>query len=138
TGRGAGTGIEHLGHLPRRRARRSPRRADPRRAGRRITADRRGRPRTERAGLAVTGDQCLQEHGVTGMTSTKDGNRMSSCILFGPADATADFGGYEPMLRRSAVARSIYREVAELADIAVDRLIDGAVPHVHPVLLRWI
>lgn len=63
---------------------------------------------------------------------------MSSCILFGPADATADFGGYEPMLRRSAVARSIYREVAELADIAVDRLIDGAVPHVHPVLLRWI
>lgn len=42
------------------------------------------------------------------------------------------------MLRGSAVAQSIYREFSEAAGIPVDRLIDGEVPHVHPVLLRWI
>ncbi|MFI0263050.1 hypothetical protein ACH4OW_28945 [Streptomyces sp. NPDC017056] len=63
---------------------------------------------------------------------------MTKCILFGPADAATVFRGYEPMLRSSAVAQSIYREFAEAVDIPVDHLIDGEVPHVHPVLLRWI
>ncbi|WP_369175716.1 hypothetical protein [Streptomyces mutabilis] len=63
---------------------------------------------------------------------------MTKCVLFGPADAAVDFHGYETMLRNSPVARSVYHEFADALDIAVDHLIDGEVPHVHPVLLRWI
>jgi hypothetical protein len=63
---------------------------------------------------------------------------MTKCILFGPADATVDFRRYEPMLRSSAVAQSVYREFADAVEVPVDHLIDGPVTHVHPVLLRWI
>ncbi|MFI6765233.1 hypothetical protein [Streptomyces sp. NPDC050355] len=63
---------------------------------------------------------------------------MTKFILFGPADAAVDFRGYEPMLRSSTVAQSVYREFAEAVDVPVDRLIDGEASHVHPVLLRWI
>ncbi|WP_413751843.1 hypothetical protein NRF20_01905 [Streptomyces sp. R-74717] len=63
---------------------------------------------------------------------------MTTFMLFGPADAAVDFRGYEPMLRNSEVAQSIYREFAEAIEVPVDRLIDGEVPHVHPVLVRWI
>ncbi|GAA3193793.1 MULTISPECIES: hypothetical protein [Streptomyces] len=63
---------------------------------------------------------------------------MTTFILFGPADAAVDFRGYEPMLRSSAAAQSVYREFAEAVDVPVDHLVDGEVPHVHPVLLRWI
>ncbi len=63
---------------------------------------------------------------------------MTTFLLFGPADAAVDFRGYEPMLRSSVVAQSVYREFAEAIDVPVDHLIDGEVPHVHPVLLRWI
>ncbi|GAA3853272.1 hypothetical protein [Streptomyces sedi] len=63
---------------------------------------------------------------------------MTKCILFGPADASVDFRGYEPVLRSSAVARSVYREFADVVGIPVDQLVDGEVPHIHPVLLRWV
>ncbi|MFB7918445.1 hypothetical protein [Streptomyces sp. NPDC056061] len=63
---------------------------------------------------------------------------MTTFILFGPADAAVDFRGYEPMLRSSAVAQSVYREFAGAVDVPVDHLIEGEVPHLHPVLLRWI
>ncbi|MFI6081768.1 hypothetical protein ACIBBB_12450 [Streptomyces sp. NPDC051217] len=62
---------------------------------------------------------------------------MKNFILFGPADATADFRGYEPMLRSSTTAQAIFSEIAEVLGIPVDRLIDGEVSHLHPVPLRW-
>ncbi|MFJ5228248.1 hypothetical protein [Streptomyces sp. NPDC088400] len=63
---------------------------------------------------------------------------MTTFMLFGPADAAVDFRSYEPMLRNSEVAQSIYYEFAEAIEVPVDHLIDGEVPQVHPVLLRWI
>lgn len=63
---------------------------------------------------------------------------MTKFILFGPADAAVDFRGYDPMLRSSEVAQAIYAEFAETIEVPVSHLIAGEVPHVHPVLLRWI
>ncbi|WP_145981706.1 hypothetical protein [Pseudonocardia sp. HH130629-09] len=45
---------------------------------------------------------------------------------------------YEPLLQGSTVARFIYEEFANSADIPMDWLIGGEVPHLHPVFLRWL
>lgn len=63
---------------------------------------------------------------------------MKNFLLFGPADATEDFRVYEPMLRSSTAARSLYGEFADSAGIPVGRLIGGEVPRLHPVFLRWL